>query len=359
MRNCAVGWQGRFDASDPGHQSRSYVYGIEPHFQTPDPGQYAQLQTDEVRAQRCAIRWEGPIWISVVTLLGATFLLYLPKVIVVLWLASVLACDFVETRLFRLVEETTDQQRFYPTALFAVYLEEFCYSIPPSLIWQLEDAFSKAISIRVMSAVLMRLTTIHLIHPATGFAGTAAIATLISMPNSYYWLKHGDCSGFALTPVIAVISVGCVVAAITENHRQQQQTALGRMAVQRASEAKSHFLSQLSHELRTLLNAINSIGLAAHRAVPHPEAKEQHGILVQSTKGLRMFLTICWICLRSKRAGSACAQSWSIPAKELPRGGPAPIAGRSSGDRLGGRFRPNLPRSARLDLIVCDGAFPT
>ncbi len=329
----------------------SYVYGIKQQAQIPDPDQKAQLHVDEVHAQRDAIRRERPIRIIVVALLAAIFYLYLPKVVVVLWLAGVLACDLLEARLFRLVDEAADRQRNYPFALFTVYLDEFCYSIPSAMIWHLEDAFSKGISIGVMAAAMMRLTTIRSIHPATGYAGTAAIATLISISNSYYWLHLQDYRGFAFTSVIAIVSVGYVVAAITENHLQQQQAALSRMEVQRTSEAKSHFLSQMSHELRTPLNAIIGIGLAAHRAVPHPEVREQLGILVQSAKGLSMVLDDVLdlsaieegrISLRPRMADLRDEIGQAVALFRLQA--------EAAGVTLAVSFGPDLPRSARLDF---------
>ncbi len=329
----------------------SYVYGVKAQLQLPDPDQKAQLAADEVHAQRDAIRRERPIRIIVVTLLAAIFLLYLPKEVVVFWLGSVILCDLLEARLFALVEETKDGQRLYRRAIFAVYLNEFCYSIPSALIWQLEDMFCKAISVGVMAAALMRLSTIRSIHPATGYAGTAAIATLISLSNSYYWLHLGDYRGFAFTSVIAIVSIGYVAAAITENHRQQQQVALGRMAVQRASEAKSHFLSQMSHELRTPLNAIIGIGLAAHRSVPDPEVKEQLGILVQSAKGLSMVLDDVLDLSAIEEGRITLRARLADPREEI---GLAValfrLQAEATGIDLAVRFDPDLPRSARLDF---------
>lgn len=332
-------------------QFAGFLYGIKPPIQVPAPDQLAQLRAEEVSAQRDAIQRERPIRIVVVTLLAAIFLLYLPPVSVALWILSVLICDLSEARLFRMVQETTGDRRLYPTALIAVYLGELCYSVPSALIWQLEDAFSKAISIGVMSAALMRLSTIRSIHPATGYVGTGAIATLIAISNSYYWLQSSDYRGFAFTSVIAVISVGYVVAAITENHRQQQQAALGRMAVQRASEAKSHFLSQMSHELRTPLNAIIGLGLAAHRTVPDPAVKEQLGVLVQSAKGLSMVLDDVLdlsaieegrITLRARQADLRTEIGIAV-ALFQPQAEAAGVA-------LVCLFDASLPQSARLDF---------
>lgn len=329
----------------------AYVYGIKQQAQIPDPDQKAQLHADEVHAQRDAIRRERPIRIIVVALLAAIFYLYLPKAVVVLWLAGVLVFDLLEARLFRLLDEATDRQRTYPLALFTVYLDEFCYSIPSAMIWHLEDAFSKGISIGVMAAAMMRLTTIRSIHPATGYAGAAAIATLISISNSYYWLHLRDYSGFAFTSVIALVSVGYVVAAITENHRQQQQAALGRMEVQRTSEAKSHFLSQMSHELRTPLNAIIGIGQAAYRTVPYPEVKERLGILVQSAKGLSMVLDDVLdlsaieegrISLRPRMADLRDEIGQAVALFRMQA--------EAAGIDLAVSFGPSLPRSARLDF---------
>ena len=252
--------------------------------------QLSQLRAEEIDAQLKAIRREVPVRLTVMALLAAVFLLYLPAAFVLIWAVAVLVCDGLEDGFFRRARAGPDQTHFYKVGLLAVYVGELCTSLPSSIIWQTEDPFSKAISVGVMSAALMRLTTIRSIHPATGLAGTAAVATLIAVFNSYYWLHLGDIAGFVFTSIIGVTSIGHVIAAIIQHHGELRQAAIGKLALQQASEAKSHFLSQMSHELRTPLNAIIGIGTSAHLSTQDPQLKDNLDVLVTSAKGLSVVL---------------------------------------------------------------------
>jgi signal transduction histidine kinase/CheY-like chemotaxis protein len=172
----------------------------------------------------------------------------------------------------------------------AIYVGEICFSLPSSLIWQIDDPFSKAISVDTMAASMMRLATVRSIHPATGFAGTLAIASLIAVSNSYYWGHRANWLGLGFTSMIAVVSIGYELAAIVQNYRQQRRAAVAQVALQRVSAAKSNFLSQMSHELHTPLNAIIGIGSAAQMMTEEPEVKSRLAVLVQSAEGLGMVL---------------------------------------------------------------------
>ncbi len=266
------------------------IYGIGAADLAAAPEQTIQLQGDEIAAQMDAIRREIPIRLISVALLVGLFLLYIPAGGVVAWFVVLMLCDHLERLLFSEPQRGPGWPRRHAAALFTVFTGEFCFSLPSGLIWQSEDPFSKAISVGVMAAAMMRLSTIRSIYPATGLSGVAALALVIANANSYYWVHKGDMVGLAVTSVIAVVSIGYAAGAIIQNHRQQRLAALGRMALQRASAAKSAFLSQMSHELRTPLNAIIGIGTAALLSSPDERMKEQMGVLVKSAKGLGVVL---------------------------------------------------------------------
>jgi two-component system, sensor histidine kinase len=261
------------------------LFGIEPDTERPKSERPDDLLREELQAQLEAIQREVPIRLTVLALMVGLTILFLPSWVVVLTTIGILVCDHVE----RLMIESTLTGGRGPSralAIVAVFGAEFLFSFPSSLIWQTDEMFTKAVSIGIMAAAMMRLATIRAIHPATGFVGVLANAGLIAVFNSYYWLSRGQISGFVITTLIAVVTCGYVAAAITQNHRQRRMLALSRFELERVSEAKSRFLRQMSHELRTPLNAIIGLSTAAHLRTTEFEVRAQLGVLVTSAQGL-------------------------------------------------------------------------
>ncbi len=254
------------------------------------PDQLDELHLSEISAQIDAVKRERPIRLIVIALICVIFSLYRPPVVVITAYLLELCCAVVEASLVRAVLQRSNPMLFRKSILFAVYIGEMCFSLPSAILWHVEEPFTKAISVGIMAAAMMRLATIRSIYPVTGFAGIAALASLISVSNSSYWLLRGNLPGFFFTSVIAIVSLVYVISAIMQNHREQQQAAIRKMALQSVSAAKSHFLAQMSHELRTPLNAIIGMGTAAHLATPDPVLRAQLQVLVTSAEGLAVVL---------------------------------------------------------------------
>ena len=250
----------------------------------------AELRIAEIQRQSEAIGRERPIRWVVTALSVVLFQVYLPWYLVIPAASCVLAADHLEGRLMAVALRDRVWGRAYWAALGAVYLSEFAFCLPASVIWHMEDAFTKAISVGVFAVAMMRLATIRSIHPATGFAGAAALASLIAVSNSLYWLSLGKPDGLAFTSLIALVLIGYLVAAILQNHRQQRLAALSRIAAQRASAAKSRFLAQMSHELRTPLNAIIGTGTSVFLTAQEARTREQMAVLLKSAEGLAVVL---------------------------------------------------------------------
>jgi len=266
------------------------LFGVTPHVPEVSAELLAELRMAEIWRQSDAVARELPIRLVVIALIAAVFLVYLPWYLVLGLALVVVLADHHEKRLTASVLRSGILGRDYWAALVAVYVSELAFCLPASVIWHVEDPFTKAISVGVFAAAMMRLATIRSIHPATGFAGAAAMASLISVANSSFWIGVGNWGGLAFTTLIAVVSFGYLGSAIIQNHRQQRLAALSEISAQRASEAKSRFLAQMSHELRTPLNAIIGTGTAVFLTAADARIKEQVAVLLKSAEGLAVVL---------------------------------------------------------------------
>lgn len=266
------------------------LYGVEDDHSKTTADQRAKLQADEIREHLLAIKRETPIRVISLLLIASISILYLPLTFVVLSVLLVLICDRTEVRLLSHSSLASRFPSYHRLAIGVVFVGELVFCFPTAVMWQIDDAFTKAISVGILAAALMRLATIRSIHPASGFAGISAQGSIIAVSNSYYWLIRGDYRGFAFTSLIAVVSLGYVAAAIVQNHRQIRKSTLSRMAAQQASDAKGYFLAQMSHELRTPLNAIIGMGTAALSRTKTKEDQEHLAILVKSAEGLGIVL---------------------------------------------------------------------
>jgi len=266
------------------------LYGIRRNSVVVSADQLRALEWNEIREQIDSIHREKVVRMIAIGLIASISALYLPTAMVGLSVAAILLCDYAEIWLLRSALDNPGRPIFYTLAIGTVFAGEIIFCFPTAVMWQIDDAFTKAISVGILSAALMRLATLRSIHPITGFAGVAAQAGIIAVSNSFYWLNMGSYRGLAFTSLIAITSLGYVTAAIIQNHRQIRLSAVSRMEAQQASAAKSYFLAQMSHELRTPLNAIIGMGTAAQLKEVNAETRDELAVLVSSAKGLGIIL---------------------------------------------------------------------
>jgi hypothetical protein len=125
---------------------------------------------------------------------------------------------------------------------------EVIYTLPPGLIWQIEDPFARAFSLGMIMITLIHLTTVRAIHLAQGVAGLSGVAVIIFAMNTLYWVKTGNWIGLAISTVCALGGLGYSLVAMISNNKLHRATAEGSVAAQAADAAKSRFLAQMSHE---------------------------------------------------------------------------------------------------------------
>jgi signal transduction histidine kinase len=215
--------------------------------------------------------------------------LFLPVWIPLLALVLDLVMERLGLFLMRGLDPAQSPRR-YGLSLLSVGLMELCYTLPPVLIWQMEQPFAKAIAIGAVTMTLLQLTTVRAIHLPYGLIGWGVVGLVSLLGNAVYWLRMDDLQGLALSSFAVFGAIAYTYTAMGSNHELHTELMRRGKAAEAANEAKSRFLAQMSHELRTPLNAILGMGQAELALSTNPDTTERLQILVSSAQSLGVIL---------------------------------------------------------------------
>jgi signal transduction histidine kinase/CheY-like chemotaxis protein len=287
--------------------------------------------------------------------LALTIIVYsLALVFLPLWLATVLAIvdATAETAGLHLMRNLKpERQPFaYLGSVASVITTEAAYMTLVALLWQMDNAYAKALATGLASQTLLQLAvlrSIHLPYAAAGLA-TAVIAAMVAILGE--WQQLGGMGSLALQISAMLASAWFVLMTLQSNHHLHDQMARDRSAAQAADRAKSRFLAQISHELRTPMNAILGLGHAELAAETRPEHKERLDLIVGSARNLSVLLDDILDMSAIEEGRMTLRPRTTNPAIEITS---AVALYRqfftSAGLDLIVRIDPSLPRSAALD----------
>ncbi|MCB2115550.1 MAG: response regulator [Rhodobacteraceae bacterium] len=130
------------------------------------------------------------------------------------------------------------------------------YSLPALFVWLNDDPLIKFLAVLSLIGALLSISVVRSTHLPFGIAsGIPPTLALLWLPLQYVFDP-----GFNLSAVLALVGVivllSYFVSALIQSNRAQSQLLDAISEVREASRAKSAFLSAMSHEVRTPLNAI-------------------------------------------------------------------------------------------------------
>jgi signal transduction histidine kinase len=261
-------------------------------WQVSEPGEpdAGWLLTDTLERQARVLRQE-----RLVRLAGAAFayslsILFLDAWIVFAIAATDLAAEVRMAQILnnipRLVHDRVRRWEF----VGLVFVAEASFALPPALLWHLGDPLVKALAMGIVAGSMMHLLTVRAIHLPSGLAAALAVGIMIYVSNAWFWIAQGDFRGLALTTAIVTVWVGYCVSALRSNHGLNRDMAIAARRAAEADAAKGRFLAQVSHEVRTPLNAILGLGHAELRRATDPGAVERLSVMVASADGLSRLL---------------------------------------------------------------------
>lgn len=214
---------------------------------------------DEVLRQRHRLAADLPSREAAVALTCLVFFFYLPFWQVAAVWAICIATEFSDWVAYRRYARTR-HPAWYGAILFNSGLALGAFSTLGVLAWSVGDALVRLAGVLSIVGALINVSSARSIHLPLGLSSglppslaLAAIAT--GTASAPAW---SETTLVALAAVAGL--VGYFLSALVQNNRSQSGLALESARARAAGEAKSRFLSEMSHEMRTPLNAI--LGLA-------------------------------------------------------------------------------------------------
>lgn len=210
---------------------------------------------DEIERQRRRVdadlvsRQVGAVLTSIV------FFFFLPFWAIFLSYLVVVGTEVAQRRLMRAyVENATPSRRAAILANAVVGMTAYC--LPALFVWLDPDPLVKFTGVVSIVGALLSVSVVRSTHLAFGLAsGLPPAAALLWLPLQYLFDPVVDYrTTVALAAVIVLI--GYFASALVQNHRMQADLVAANAEASAASAAKSRFLSAMSHEVRTPLNAI-------------------------------------------------------------------------------------------------------
>ena len=210
---------------------------------------------DEIERQRQRLEADLVSRQLGVFLTCVVFVFFLPFWFVFASYLVVVGCEVLQHRLMQaFAEDSSPARRLAILSNAAFGMTAYC--LPALFIWQDPDPLVKFAGVLSIVGTLLSVSVVRSAHLAFGIAsGLPAALALLWLPLQYLFDPVIDYRA-VLAMAAAIVLLGYFASAMVQNHRMQSSLVGAVAAASAASQAKSRFLSAMSHEVRTPLNAI-------------------------------------------------------------------------------------------------------
>lgn len=160
------------------------------------------------------------------------------------------------------------------------------YLIPAALTWRMNEPLLEFLAGLAVIGALLNASGVRSAYLPMGLAsGLPAALVLLWMPMSQISdSENGVYAALALAGCIALL--GYFVSSLLQNHRAQRDLVQIAESAQQASEAKTRFLTAMSHEVRTPLNALLGHSQLLREARDLDAARQHAAEIERATRGL-------------------------------------------------------------------------
>lgn len=210
---------------------------------------------DEIERQRRRLEADLVSRQIGVFLTAVVFVFFLPFWVVFLSYLAVVGTEVAQHRLMlAYAAEPTPSRRTAIHANAGFGMAAYC--LPALFVWLDPDPLVKFAGVLPIVGALLSVSVVRSTHLSFGLAsGLPAAMALLWLPLQYVFDPVLDYRA-VLAVSATIVLLGYFVSALMQNHRVQKDLVAASAEASAASRAKSRFLSAMSHEVRTPLNAI-------------------------------------------------------------------------------------------------------
>ncbi|MFN0116564.1 MAG: response regulator [Paracoccaceae bacterium] len=214
---------------------------------------------DEVLRQRDRSAGDLVSREAAVALTCLLFAVYLPALAVGLIYVFLLLTEVVEIAAYRAFARGRGRH-WYTVILVNSFAGLAAFSLLGVLAWTYEDPLIRFVGVLSIVGALINVSSERSMHLPVGvICGIPPSAALLYIASQDL-LTVAGWKGSVFATAAALSLIGYFSSALFQNHRIQARLEGERARAQAASEAKSRFLSEMGHEMRTPLNTI--VGLS-------------------------------------------------------------------------------------------------
>ncbi|MDP3961213.1 MAG: histidine kinase dimerization/phospho-acceptor domain-containing protein [Pseudorhodobacter sp.] len=245
---------------------------------------------DELQRQFSALERESLRRVAALTLVYGSSAIFLPLWLVAVCAVASLCGEAIERWLQRDVARLIAEPWRYRLYLAGTLWLELAFITPPAVLWHLDGPYLKALAVALIFGAMLHAVTVLAIFRAGGVISAAAVAAVTLGSNTLYWLWRDDWPGLALSTFYLLLALWYFGATLISNHDLHREIAAGRAEAQAANATKGRFLAQMSHELRSPMDAILGMARAELRNSRYEASRERLQVLITSAEGLKTVL---------------------------------------------------------------------
>jgi|GEM_PF-5776323 len=227
---------------------------------------------------------------SGVAIVCLLFALFLPVLVVAAIYAICVLSEVVEHYAF-------ESYAAHPSAsahaviLANTFFSFVAYSLLGVIGWEMADDLVRFSCVLMLSAALLNVSVARAAHLPIGLAASLPPAAGLVWISTDIFVTSRDGALHAVVAFVPVAAfIGYALSALIQNHHSQTRLAAETRRANDASAAKSRFLAEMSHEMRTPLNAIMGLSQSLQAAADPPAVAAQAATIESAARSLGMLV---------------------------------------------------------------------
>lgn len=226
-----------------------------------------------------------------VILTCALYSLYLPVRFVFGLYLIVILSEVVNAALFnQLCKRPRYVDLIYVALMLNIWAGMCAFCFLGTLVWGLSDPLVKVSGVLSLVGALISVSTSRAVHLPFGIVSGIPPSVALIWIAARGWSNDDGFGNSAFATVAVIGLIGYFTSALVQNHVTQTRLAQALSRASAASRAKSRFLSEMNHEMRTPLNTILGLSQTLPDVTSHQELSDRAAKIESAGRNLQMLI---------------------------------------------------------------------